>query len=319
MKRALLVGLNEYDVFSPLAGCVNDVEALAPLLGRNADGSKNFDCVVRSSAADRVTRDSLLSDCSKLLQAGADVALLYFAGHGHNPGNDVALCTADGSTQSPGVEVSKLLSMVAASKVKEVMLILDCCFAGAAGGVPQLGDGVTAIPQGLTILAASRSDQTAAETPSGRGAFSTFLGGALEGGAAEVLGAVTVAGLYAYLDESFGAWDQRPVLRANVDRLHPIRQCDPAVSLEKLRRLPDLFPSPDHELQLDRTYEWTQKPRDDQHEKDFAVLQACRSAKLVEPVGAEPNDLYWAAMQEKRCRLTPLGRHYWARLKNELL
>jgi hypothetical protein len=314
MKRALLIGIDKYDQMSPLAGCVNDVRALLPLLERNDDESKNFDCEIRTSDTMRVTRDSFIKDVEQLLGGGADVALLYFAGHGDNPGNDVALCTAEGTARTPGVEISKILSIVQASEMKEVVLILDCCFSGAAGGVPQLGEKVTAVRDGVTILAASRSDQTAAETPEGRGAFSTFLCGALEGGAAEVLGRVTIAGLYAYLDESFGAWGQRPVLRANLDRLHPVRQCKPAVGLRKLRRLPGLFPQADHELPLDKSYEWTQEPRHEEHEEDFRVLQACRSAKLVEAVGAEPNELYWAAMQEKSCRLTPLGRHYWIRL-----
>lgn len=319
IRRALLVGIDEYDHFSPLSGCVNDVRAVSPLLERNDDESKNFDCQTRTSADGHVGRDALLRDTRELLRGGADIALLYYAGHGYNPGNDVSICTTDGTEETPGVELSKILGMVQASEMKEVVIILDCCFSGAAGGVPQLGEGATAIRDGVTILAASRGDQTAAETHDGRGAFSTFLCGALEGGAAEVLGRVTIAGLYAYLDESFGAWGQRPVLRANVDRLHKIRQCAAAVPLPKLRRLAELFPSANYELRLDTSYEWTQQPQNEQHESDFKVLQACRAAKLVEPVGAEPNDLYWAAMQDKWCRLTPLGRHYWVRIVKDLV
>lgn len=319
IKRALLVGVDEYDNFSPLGGCVNDVLALQPLLERNADGTKNFDCKARTNATDRVTRDSLIADFGELLGGGADVALLYFAGHGAGASGDVTLCAQDGTGATPGVELSRVLAMVRASTVKEVIIILDCCFAGGAGGVPQLGEGVIAVRDGVTILAASRADQPAAETADGRGEFSTYLCGALEGGAAEILGSVTVAGVYAYLDESFGAWSQRPVLRANLDRLHQLRKCDPAVSLDSLRRLTELFPAADFELPLDPSYEWTEEPRDEEHEADFGILRACRAAKLVEPVGAEPNDLYWAALQNKACRLTALGRHYWNRARTNLL
>lgn len=311
MKRALLVGVDDYDHFKPLTGCVNDVNALLPLLERNSDESTNFDCRPRIGAPQAVTRDHLLMDVEDLLAGGADVALLYFAGHGSNLDNDVALCTSDGTPTTPGVELSKILGMVNASTMKELIIILDCCFSGAAGGVPQLGEGVVAIRDGVTILAASRSDQTAAETADHRGMFSTFLCGALEGGAADVLGHVTIAGLYAYLDESFGAWSQRPVLRANVERLHEIRKCEPAVKLSDLRRLAVIFPAADHLLPLDTSYEWTEDPRDSAHEADFSVLQRCRAAKLVEPVGADPNDMYWAAVQGKACRLTALGQHYW--------
>jgi len=41
----------------------------------------------------------------------------------------------------------------------------------------------------------------------------------------------------------------------------------------------------------------------------FAILQRYRAAKLVEPVDSE--HMYFAAMEDKACRLTPLGQHYW--------
>ena len=37
MKRAVLVGIDDYDQFSNLGGCVADVKALAPLLEENGD------------------------------------------------------------------------------------------------------------------------------------------------------------------------------------------------------------------------------------------------------------------------------------------
>lgn len=308
MKRALLVGIDEYDHFSGLSGCVNDVRAVDPLLSRHGDGTINFSTVSKTSDAERITRDSLLKDISHLLAPGVDVALLYFAGHGVGRGDDVSICTADGTEQTPGVAMSQILGFVHSSDVPEVVVILDCCFSGAAGGSPQLGKGLTILRDGVTILAASRGDQTSAETPAGRGLFSTYLCGALEGGAAEVLGKITVAGLYAYLEESFGAWSQRPMLRANLDRLHELRRCDPAVPIAQLRRLADLFPTPQFELPLEPSYEPTEEPHDENNEADLAVLQACRAAKLVEPVDAE--HLYFAAMQNKACRLTPLGQHY---------
>lgn len=316
MKRALLVGVDDYANFSPLGGCVNDVHAIEPLLARNEDGTVNFDCEVRI-APDTATRDVLLRDVQALLGPGVDVALLYFAGHGAGEGNDVALCTHDGTDMTPGVLLSQVLGYVQSSSVREVIVVLDCCFSGAAGGVPQLGPDLAVLRNGVTILAASRGDQTSAETPAGRGLFSTYLCGGLEGGAADVMGKVTMAGLYAYLDESFGPWDQRPVLRANVDRLHELRRCVAAVPLDYLQRLPNLFLAPDSELPLDPSYEPDADPPHPEHESDFALLQACRAAKLVEPVDAE--HMYFAAMQNKACRLTALGRHYRAMVEQGLL
>ena len=136
MKRALLVGIDDYDRFSGLDGCVDDVDMLEPLLSRNDDDSPNFDCQKRTSATGGVTRDALLGDIDALLGGGADVALLYFAGHGAGSGTDVALVTRDATPATPGIAFSQVLAKVAGSSVREVVLILDCCFSGAAGGVP---------------------------------------------------------------------------------------------------------------------------------------------------------------------------------------
>lgn len=166
--------------------------------------------------------------------------------------------------------------------------------------------------QGVSMLTASRADQTAAETHDERGQFSAYLEGALEGGAADAVGHVTLAGLYSYLSEAFGAWDQRPMFKANVDRLQDIRRCDPSVPLETLRRLPEWFAEPRDLYRLDPAHEPDKRESGldphPEHEAIFKQLQKCASAKLVEPVGAE--HMYFAAMNKEACRLTPLGQHY---------
>jgi hypothetical protein len=311
MNRALLVGIDHYENFGDLRGCVNDAEAVLPLLERNEDASRNIDCKVLLAPAipegcvDRATLDQHLD---KLLGPGADFALLYFAGHGDSVHNDVALVTTDGTREAPGIRFTEVLEKIQHSKVAEVVVILDCCFSGGAGNVPVIGDGAVLRP-GLSILAASRPDQVSAEK-GGRGAFSQYLDGALAGGAADVLGKVTVAGLYAYISESFDAWNQRPTFKANVERLHVLRQCTAAVDLATLRQLPQWFPTQYYEFPLDPTYEPDAGSEHEhaEHEGVFAKLQTCRAAKLIEPVGFE--HLYFAAMNSASCRLTPLGRHY---------
>lgn len=313
MKRALLVGIDEYDNLSQLYGCVNDVNALHPLLARNEDNSLNFDCQVRTSSTAPVDRLSLLADIKALLAPGADVALFYFAGHGERQDNDVVIATQDGESPAVGIALSSILGIVQQSQVQEVLIVLDSCYAGGAGGVPQIGGNTAALRSGLSILSASRSEQPAAETEEGRGLFSTYLCGALDSGAADVLGKVTVASVFAYLSESFGPWEQRPTFKSNVDRLHELRLCSPWVPLAELRLLPTIFKDQDTLLQLDPSYEVSEEPRHREHEAIFATLQKCRAAKLVEPVGT--GHMYFAAMQKKRCKLTPLGKHYWRMAK----
>jgi len=315
MKRALLVGIDYYENFQQLYGCANDAAAIHPLLQRNEDGGPNLDCRLASAkdAATQVSRDRLKEMIRELLSGGAEFALLYFAGHGAPTDGGVALVTSDGTDGTPGVTFSEILAAINKSSVAEVTVILDCCFSGGATTIEALNNGLANLRDGLSVLTASRDDQVSMETAEGRGQFSTYLEGALTAGAADVLGHVNVAGLYSYLSESFGAWEQRPTFKANIDRLHDIRTCKPLVPLETLRRLTEWFPTPGYDYPLDPTYEPTANKERHPNETIFAGLQKFRACRLVDPIGVE--HMYYAAINSTGCRLTPLGKHYWSLVK----
>ncbi|NGY65943.1 caspase family protein [Lentzea sp. NEAU-D13] len=317
MKRALLVGVDHYDHHRNLSGCANDARAIEPLLAFNEDRSRNLRC---HSLTETVTRSELRTELKDLLAAGADFALLYFAGHGAQETNDLALMTSDSTSDDLGVRFSEVLALIGNSDVKEVVVILDCCFSGTAGTVPGLSKDSAVVRSGVSILTASRGDQLSAEVDD-RGVFSSYLEGALDGGAADVLGQVTVAGLYSYLWECFDDWGPRPTFKTNVDRLHAVRRCKPSIPVDTLRELTNWFPSADYEFPLDPTYEpdkeKTQLPPHPVNEAVFAKLQACRANKLVEPVAHE--HMYFAAINRGSCRLTPLGKHYWSLAEQDLL
>jgi len=314
VKRALLVGIDYYDNFAPLHGCANDAAALHPLLARNEDDSPNLECriVVSRDAGSRLTRDGLLGLVDELLASGPDFALLYFAGHGAPTNGGVALATSDGTQSTPGVMFSEIADRINISSVAEITVILDCCFSGGATTIEALNNGLANLRKGLAVLTASRDDQPSMETASGRGQFSSYLEGALDGGAADVLGHVNVSSLYAYLSESFGAWEQRPTFKANIDRLHDIRMCNPRVPLPVLRKLTEWFASPNADYALDPSYEPTADPRGHPNETIFSGLQQYRACRLIEPINEE--HLYYAAMNSTGCRLTALGKHYWQRV-----
>jgi Caspase domain len=315
MKRALLVGIDYYENFQQLYGCANDAAAVHPLLQRNEDGGPNLDCRLASAkdAATQVSRDRLKEMIRELLSGGAEFALFYFAGHGAPTDGGVALVTSDGTDGTPGVTFSEILAAINKSSVAEVTVILDCCFSGGATTIEALNNGLANLRDGLSVLTASRDDQVSMETAEGRGQFSTYLEGALKAGAADVLGHVNVAGLYSYLSESFGAWEQRPTFKANIDRLHDIRTCEPLVPLETLRRLTEWFPTPGYDYPLDPTYEPTANKERHPNEAIFSGLQRFRACRLVDPIGEE--HMYYAAINSTGCRLTPLGQHYWSLVK----
>jgi hypothetical protein len=285
LKRALLVGIDRYDKVTPLDGCVNDVAALKPLLARNEDHSPNFACtalVTADGPRGRVIRDRLLASIKKLLAPGADVALLYFAGHGEG-GSDVTLVTTDATGQTAGVRFSEVMTLVQESDVPEINIILDCCFSGAAGKIPQVGYSGASLRNGVSILTASRGDQVSAETPDKRGLFSTHLCAALDNGAADIRGKIELAGIWAYITESFGAWEQRPTLKANIERTHTLRTCHPFVPDETLRQFPAWFPTPDHEYPLDPAYEPTENHGDEVRRRSSSSYSGARTPSSSNP------------------------------------
>jgi uncharacterized caspase-like protein len=314
MRRALLVGIDDYPN-APLAGCVADADTMRRLLSTHEDGSPNFDCRLLAAPPSNIARANLKREVDQLFQHEADVALLYFSGHGTENNLGGYLVTPDATRYDEGVPMEGILTLANQSPVHEVVIILDCCHSGAFGQVMAIDNknAIAHLREGVSVLTASRATQPAIEA-GGSGVFTSLVANALDGGAADVVGNVTVAAIYAYVDQALGPWDQRPLFKAHVSRLTSLRRCQPAVPAVTLRRLPQWFPTPDAELPLDPSYEPDAEPCHQEHQAAFAELQKCRAAKLVEPVGEE--HMYYAALRSKSCRLTPLGWHYW-RLANE--
>lgn len=312
-RIALLVGIDDYS-HNPLEGCVADAEALAGLLDRDDDGSPNFECRTLLSSHINVTRGELRDRARELFgKSDADIAVFFFAGHGFLDSDGRAiLVTPDASKGDEGVPMSEIVGWANKSPAKERIIFLDCCHAGAIDQFFATNGGI-ALEQGVSIVAACRDTETASEMR-GHGLFSSLICNALAGGAADVTGAVTIASVYAYVDEVLTGWDQRPLLKANVSKLTPLRRAVPAVARSKLRLLTRYFSDPTAEFQLDPSYEPNAKPECEQNEKIFGVLQEYRAARLLEPVGTP--HMYYAAIESKSCRLTPLGRFYWQRVKS---
>ena len=314
-RIALLVGIDHYP-HDPLTGCAADAKALEQLLATNHDGSPNVLCkTLISGTGNAITRASLRDQISLLFsKSDAELALFFFAGHGfRHPEYGGHIVTPDATSGDEGVTMNQVIEAANKSSARERVIILDCCHSGAAG---DFLPGRALLNEGVAILAGCRSEQTTVES-GGRGLLSRHLCDALDGGAADVTGQVTLGGLYAYVDEVLTAWDQRPLLKANIARLTSLRRAEPAVALETLRRLPDYFPLPEVDLLLDPSFEPTAEPGNEKNEAIFGHLQRFRAARLVVPVGTE--HLYYAAMESRACRLTPLGRFYWHRVERRQL
>lgn len=307
MRRALLVGINDYPT-SPLTGCVHDAEMIGQAFARNADGSPNFDCRYLLSNKETIERRALAHAVEELFASEVDIAVFYFSGHGALDVPGGYLVTPDAQTVSDCYSMRDVLAHATQSKVREVVVILDCCFSGAFGNVPEISTDQAMLREGIAILAASRSYESALEV-GGSGVFTTLLCDALNGSAADLLGRVTVGSIYAHIDLALGAWDQRPMFKAHLSHFTPLRYCEPHVDAAILRLLPTYFPTVEHELPLDPSYEPDMEPKNEKNERTFSHLQKLRDALLLIPVGEK--HLYYAAVNSKACRLTTFGRFYW--------
>ena len=311
MRRALCVGIDEYQMVS-LQGCVSDAERLSSLLSRNYDESRNFECrtMIAPAGAElsRITRPILREAISLLFRDKADIAFLHFSGHGTVNNLDGYLVTQDAQRYDEGVPMSEILRLANASPIPEIVIFLDCCYAGVFGNPPPIDNAKAELREGISILTASRGDQPSVEAGGG-GLFTSLAIDALEGGAADLLGAVTAPGVYAYVEAALGAWDQRPLFKAHLARVVPLRCCAPPVSRPLLRRLPALFPHPAENLALDPSFEPTAPQADPLNVEVFSALQELARVHLVTPVDAR--HMYDAAMESRACRLTPSGRYYW--------
>jgi hypothetical protein len=314
MKKALVVGINDYPN-SPLYGCINDASSFASVIETHGDGSPNFDVKLYT---DVPTRSKLLELIQSLFKGDSEIALFYFSGHGYEDDLDTYLVTPDAKNYSAGVSFSELVQIANNSKMKNRIIILDCCHSGAAGTSKSSGGTVSSINTGVTILTASKSDEPAMEV-NGRGVFTNLLIDALQGGAADIRGHITPGSIYSYIDQALGPWEQRPVFKTNITKFTSLRTISPKVDDHILRKIVEYFPTPEQEFNLDPSYEDTntldvkheviEPYSNPEHVKVFKDLQKFQSVGLVTPVDAPY--MYFAAMESKSCKLTALGYHYW--------
>lgn len=315
MKIALIVGINHYPNGGDLYGCVNDAYNVKGVLERNGDGSVNFDCklMTASSEKDSIQRSELKDAVEELFFTKAEIGLFYFAGHGHIETTGGYLLASDAKRGDEGLSLDEVLVFANKSPITNKIIILDSCHSGIAGNPPILKDS-SLLSEGITILTASTSEQYASEED-GSGVFTNLLIDALSGSASNLTGDITPGSIYAHIDQSLGAWDQRPVFKTNVRQFVSLRKVSPPIPLDDLRRIAEFFPTPGFEFKLDPSYEPEMKGRSEnmvlpiiENTRVFALLQKYNRLNLLIPIGAP--HMWHAAMESKSCKLTALGEHY---------
>ncbi len=328
-RRALLVGIDTYDVFNDLTTCVADAAAMEKLLERDADGSPNYSCRLMAygsaGGTPKVTRPRLRAACRELFDYTGDV-LFYFSGHGALTQVGGYLATCESRADDWGIPMQEVIDLATASPARDILIMLDCCHAGAAGNAALLNrpgerNPLAAVRENLTIIAASRSSESAVEQGE-HGMFTAALLDALDGGAADHVGWVTAQSIYAYVERGFGGWVQRPVYKSHATELTVIRRCAPLIAWLKLHQIVEHFPTPDHKFQLDPGYE----PEEDEHgnfvgpvNQDKVALATLfkdyRDAGLLK--STDGRQLFWVAKYGGTVELTLRGREYWRLVKGK--
>jgi len=315
MRRALIVGINYYEHGDNLFGCVDDAHAVKAIMERHDGGTVNFDCMLLTGTgpSDPITRGDLKDNIKKLFENEAETALFYFAGHGHIEVTGGYLLASNSRRGDEGVSLLEVLTLANDSPAKNKIIVLDSCHSGIAGTPPTSKDLAT-LAEGLTVLTASTKDQYATEENK-RGVFTTLFVDALSGSAANLTGDITPGSVYAHIDQSLGAWEQRPVFKTNIKQFVSLRKVSPSIPTPDLLRITEFFPSPGFEFSLDPTYEPELKGREEgmpppnpENTRVFAILQRYNRLNLLVPVGAP--HMWNAAMESKTCKLTALGEHY---------
>jgi len=322
MKKALIVGINDYPPPNMLSGCVNDAIELSSSLESNGDGSPNFEVRRLISSETEITSEKLDQAIRDLFSGEAETVLFYFAGHGvlDEETNSGYLVAQDGMSPHWGVSLSTILEQAnsAHPRIKSTVILLDSCQSGFAGEVTGVGrSNISHIGNGVTILTACHRQGFAEETSEGHGTFTKIMLDGLSGAASDVIGRITPASLYAHVDQTLGAWEQRPIYKANVQSFVTLREVSPKVPKEVLRRLTQYFPTTSHVFKLDPSYEpdrgeeaknLSDIPVDNDHVRIYRELQQCNRHGLITPT--EHEHMWHSAIYSGGCRLTATGAHY---------
>lgn len=319
MRALLSIGIDNYPGGLVLKGCAAQAKEFAKLMAKNEGGGENFFTKVEDKIASVADLNNILWN---FFEKKGETAVLYFTGHGINNQRGSYLVTPDYKKGNEGVSMDSILHVLNHSGYSNKIVILDCCHSGQLGS-PINSGGVSAyITEGTSILAAS-TGETSAYLVNGKGIFTNLLIDALQGDAADMAGNITPGSVYAYIDRFLGPFDlQRPVFKANVSSFTILRKVVPKMDPEKLL---EYFKSADADFPLNPSFEFTNIPEtppyvkepyaNDKNVVSFKMLQKFVGAGFVEPVGEE--HMFYAAMNSKSCRLTPLGKQYWRLMNNK--
>lgn len=212
---ALVIGINEYEIASPLGYARQDAEAFAEVLAKHHSFPQDNVTVLLDQDA---TKERILSEFHRFQKEDVspdDRIAVFFAGHGltrtGNRGEVGFLLPVDGDPENPATlvrwdDLTRNADLITA---KHMLFVMDACYGGLAVH--------RSIPAGSSrfvknmlqrysrqVLTAGKADETVADSGGPRPNHSIFTGhllDALEGKAADAQGILSANAVMAYVYE----------------------------------------------------------------------------------------------------------------------
>ncbi|MEU3275703.1 caspase, EACC1-associated type [Streptomyces antibioticus] len=226
-SNAVLIGAGAYAELPDLPAVRRGLHALTDLLTDPESGT--FSPERTTVMANPSSRDALLVAVHRAAQAAEDTLLVYFAGHSlyDSVSGELSLAVRDTRPNSPytALPFDHIRRELNHSAARHKIVILDCCYSGAAGSTSLPGVfNIRPDSDEVTVLAAS--DRTAIAAPGdGYTAFTGALVDVLANGLDEGPDTISAELLYQEARRRLGPLPQ-PVLASN-------RQVDRTVALAR--------------------------------------------------------------------------------------
>jgi eukaryotic-like serine/threonine-protein kinase len=221
---AIVVGISDYpEPADRLAFCTADARAVGEVLSRDEYGFQ-----VIPLADEEATRQNIEDFLRFAFEEKPRTLVFYFAGHGCETTFENYLVTYDGEHMREGFPLSELARYADrfAAQGTSVVILLDCCHSGAA--VPSAVDGRPLDNRAIegafghdtsarVVIAACRATEESFELDElEHGIFTSALIEALEGGAVDHEGRITVPAVYQLVAHRLRTMAQQPVMRGTI-------------------------------------------------------------------------------------------------------
>ena len=224
---ALVIGIDDYQVFGKLKTCRNDAKAMAKVLVERAGFPANRVILLTDDSDDanlRPTRGSIRNRVRQVTQLSGpgDTVLIFFSGHGITAEGLGYLVPSDGSQDaSDAVALSWVKGQLGTCKAKAKLLILDACHSGsAAKGVSGISPSLAG--NDLVMLLSCGEGQFSFPDEGGKSSvFSRQLTDGLSG-AADGDGdqTITLQELFTYVKKQMVDWCLKTA-KTQTPELHP--------------------------------------------------------------------------------------------------